>query len=391
MSTYCIKADAFVLPGHLAGPGYLTVHDGVFGTWSKDAPEGIEVLDRSGSWVGPGYVDTHIHGFLNYDVMDCDAEGINAASRALAQHGTTSWTPTTLTQPVEEIRAACEAVYKADTERDEDFAGAHIEGIFLEGPFFTEKYKGAQNPANMFDPDVDVFCDWQDAAHGLICKSALAAERKGAEHYCAELHKMGVTTAIGHSNATYEEGLACVAAGARVFVHTYNAMSGLHHRDPGLVGCAMTTKDTYAELICDGQHVKPAAAEALIRAKGWDHVVVVSDCLRCGGMPEGDYMLGDFPIRMSDNLAHIVLEDGSEGAIAGSVATLALEAKNLFDWGIVTAEQAIRMCSEIPARSCGIDDTCGQMLPGRCADFNVLAPDLTLQETYIEGRLVKLD
>lgn len=386
MSSYAIYADHFVLPGVLAPAGYLTINEGTFGTWSATRPEAVsEVVDYSGHWIAPGYVDTHIHGFMNHDVMDADPEGINVASLELARRGTTSWTPTTLTQPLNEIRDACAAIYEAYSGRDEAFAGARIEGIFLEGPFFTEKHKGAQNPAHMLDPDVEIFRGWQEAAHGLICKSALAPERAGSAKYCTALHEMGVTTALGHSDATYEQGLAAVAAGATMFVHTYNGMSGLHHRAPGLVGAAMTTKDTFAELICDGHHVLPGAAAALINAKGWEHVAVVSDCLRCGGMPEGDYMLGDFPIRMSDNLAHLILEDGSLGSIAGSVATVALEAHNLCSWGVVSAEQAIRMGTEVAARSCGIDDVCGKMLPGRMADFNVLTPELNLVATYLGG------
>ena len=136
-------------------------------------------------------------------------------------------------------------------------------------------------------------------------------------------------------------------------------------------------------------HVTPAAIDALVRAKGWEHVCVISDCLRCGGMPDGDYTLGDFPVRLQGGIARLVQKDGSLGNIAGSSATLAQEVRNLVEWGIVTPEQAIRMATEVPARSAGIDDVCGQLLPGRAADFNVLTQDLSVQETYLDGRLVR--
>lgn len=165
-------------------------------------------------------------------------------------------------------------------------------------------------------------------------------------------------------------------------------MDEFGHRAPGLVGLAMTTPTTFAELICDGLHVAPAAIKALVAAKGWQHVAIVSDCLRCGGMPEGDYILGDLPIRVEGGFARLVGGDGETGNIAGSTTTVAQEAKNLMDWGIVTAEQAIRMGSEIPAVSCGIDDGCGLILPGRVADLNVLSASLTVEETYLGGRLV---
>ncbi|SEH37859.1 MULTISPECIES: N-acetylglucosamine-6-phosphate deacetylase [Atopobiaceae] len=389
MSDFAIKADRFVLPGVLRGAGYLSVHDGTFGAWTAEAPAGYEIVDRTGSWVAPGYVDTHIHGFVDRDVMDCDPDGIDEASLALAKKGTTSWVPTTLTQPAGQIESACASVSEAAERRGEDFPGARIEGIYLEGPFFTAEHAGAQNPDNMCDPSVELLCSWQEAAHGLICKSAIAPERAGSERYCASLKAMGVAVALGHSSATCEEGLAAVAAGASLFVHVYNGMSGHHHREPGLVTAAMISRGTYAELICDGMHVTPAAIDALVRAKGWEHVCVISDCLRCGGMPDGDYTLGDFPVRLQGGIARLVQKDGSLGNIAGSSATLAQEVRNLVEWGIVTPEQAIRMATEVPARSAGIDDVCGQMLPGRAADFNVLTQDLSVQETYLDGRLVR--
>ena len=388
MSTYALKAARFVLPGSLAFGGYLEINEGTFGAWTPERPDGLDVVDLGDAWVAPGYVDTHVHGFAGHDAMDCDPDGVNEASLALARRGTTSWVPTTLTQPADEIEAACASVWEADQRRDDDFLGARIEGIFLEGPFFTEKHMGAQNPANMLDPSVELFDRWQEAAHGLICKSSLAPERAGSAAYCAALRDRGVVTALGHSAATCAEGRAAVAAGATVFVHTYNAMEGLHHREGGLVGCAMSTTGTYSELICDGHHVLPEAIRALVSAKGWEHVAVISDCLRCGGMPDGDYYLGDLPIRLKGETARLIAEDGTVGNLAGAATTVASGVKNLVDWGVVTAEQAIRMGTEVAAASCGIDDVCGSMLLGRAADFNVLNPDLTVAATYVSGLLV---
>lgn len=385
MSVFYVKADKFVLPGYVAGPGYLEVAEGTFGQVVSQAPDGANVVDRTGCWVAPGYVDTHIHGFFGTDVMYCDPAGLNNASLELARHGTTSWTPTTLTASLDQTEAACAAVLEADEGRGDGYVGARIQGIFLEGPFFTEKYKGAQNKAYMLDPSVKAFNRWQEAAAGLICRSALAPERDRSVEYIRALAEMGVATALGHSDATFEQGLAAVAAGANSFVHTYNAMSPLHHRNPGLVGCAMVTQTTFSELICDGKHVSPGAAHALIRAKGWEHVALITDCLACGGMPEGEYVLGELPIVLRDGAAHL----RDEGNLAGSVLTLDRAVKNVVDWNIVTAEQAIRMASEVPARMSLIEDVCGSIMPGRVADFNVLEADLTLRETYIGGQLVR--
>lgn len=385
MSSYAIKADKFFLPAGAAKGGYLTVSDGKFGVWSAEAPEGVEVRDYTGSWIAPGMVDTHIHGFYGHATTDNDADGVNASSLALAKHGTTSWLPTTFTQSADDLAESCAAIAKADDARDADFLGARIQGIFLEGPFFTTKHVGAQNPKFLIDPSVEVFDRWQKASENRIVKSALAAEKPGALDYIAQLDAKGIVTAIGHSDATFDEALAAVNAGATCFVHTYNGMRGLHHREPGIVGCAMSTPDTYAEIICDGRHVKPAAIRALVQAKGWQHVVLITDCLGCGGLPEGNFMSGGLPVVLENNLCYLRNEDGSKGSIAGSVLTLARGVKNMVDWEIVTADQAIRMATEVPARSAHVDGRCGFIKPGRDADFVVFDPELNLRETYVGG------
>lgn len=380
MTAFALHADRFVLPDAVAGPGYLTVEDGRVVGFAHERPS-CEVIEHGDAWVAPGFVDTHIHGFAGHDVMDCDPAGTNAACEALARQGTTSILATTLTASTEQTRDACAAVLGATALREEGFLGARIQGIFLEGPFFTERHKGAQNPKYLCDPSLASLALWQEAAGGLIRKSALAPERAGACDYVRGAAELGVVPAIAHTDATYEQARAAVDAGASVFVHTYNAMSPLTHRAPGVVGCAMTSDDAFAELICDGLHVSPVACEALVRAKGWERVFLISDCLRCGGMPEGDYMLGELPIRLEGGVARL----RDEGNIAGSVLTMAGAVKNVVDWGIVTAEQAIRMATEIPARANGIDGACGSIAAGRDADLVVLRPDLTLECVYLGG------
>ncbi len=385
MDTYALKADKFFLPGAPVGPGYLLIEDGIFGQFTTVEPV-CEIVDYTGSWVAPGLVDTHIHGYLDHDIMDCDPDGVIEIAKGLLSNGVTSWLPTTLTASIEQTGDACEAVADAADGIDANgIDAARIQGIFLEGPFFTEKHKGAQNPSYFLDPDVDVFDEWQEHARGWIAKIAIAPERAGAPEFCSEMADRGVHVALGHSDATYDQALACVNAGADIFVHTYNGMRGLHHREPGMVGAAMTTHGTYAETICDGHHVNPIAARALVRAKGIDHMVLITDCMRAGGMPEGNYNLGDFPVIVKDGTARLLDESHS---LAGSILRLCEGLKNVYDWGIATAEEAVRMASEQPARSCGIDDVCGYIRPGYNADFIVLSKDLVLEETYLGGRSV---
>lgn len=384
-NSFSLAARGFFLPSGFRKGGFLQVRDGKFAGVSDEPAADLELIDRSDAYVAPGFVDTHIHGFANHDFMDADPKGNEEILAALAHKGTTSILATTLTATTEAIDKACAAVAKTVANRVQDSEQTRIQGIFLEGPFFTEKHKGAQNAAYLCDPSLDKLKMWQNAAEGLIRKSALAPERKGAEAYVRGAVAMGVKVALGHSDASCAEGYHAVDAGANTFVHVYNGMSGLHHRTPGLVACAMTTNNTYAELICDGHHVTPEAIDALVRAKGWDEVALISDCLRCGGMPDGDYMLGELPIVLHGGVAY--LRDA--GNLAGSVLSLGEAVRNIVDWGIESLEHAVAMASVVPARSAGIDDRCGQILPGRDADLVVLSDDLQVRETYIGGRLVQ--
>ena len=383
MSTYAIKADAFYLPTRVARGGYLMVEDGVFGEYVTEQPD-CEIVDYTGHEIAPGYVDTHIHGFDGADIMDCKAESVATISRGILRNGVTSYLPTTLTASTEQLESACASVAEY-VEAGDDAPHARIQGIFLEGPFFTEKYKGAQNPAYLSAPTMDKLNKWQDAAHGLGKKIAVAPEYEGAVQFTADAVKSGVVVALGHSAATCAEAQACLDAGAKVFVHTYNGMSGLHHREPGMVGAALSTQDkSYSELICDGHHVNPVSAGIVMHAKGHEHVALITDCMCAGGMPDGDYFLGELPVVVADGTAR--LKDG--GSLAGSILNMKDAVKNVADWGVATKAEAIYMATQAPAEANDIADECGSIRPGRHADFVVLNPDLTLAETYLGGESV---
>ncbi|WP_307975699.1 N-acetylglucosamine-6-phosphate deacetylase [uncultured Streptococcus sp.] len=378
--TEYIKADCFYYADQVKPAGYLEVTDGKFGQWLAQAPEGAEVVDYSGYQIAPGLVDTHIHGYAGADVMDCDSDGILTMSQELLSTGVTSFLPTTLTSDTERLAAAAKSVADvAGTEK-----GAKIQGIYFEGPYFTEKYKGAQNATYMKNPSLEEFATWQKAANGLIKKIALAPEREGVAEFVSTVTKEGVTVALGHSDGTYAQAKAAVEAGASVWVHAYNGMRGLNHREPGMVGAVYNIQNTYAELICDGHHVSPVACDILMQQKKHNHVALITDCMAAGGQPDGDYMLGEFPVTVADGTAR--LKEG--GNLAGSILKLKDGLKNVVSWGIASAEEAIRMASLIPAISVGIDDVCGQIKAGYAADFIVLDKDLDLQATYLDGQKV---
>lgn len=378
--TKAIKADCFYYPFETKEGGYLLLENGCFGAWQPEEPTGVDILDYTGYQIAPGLVDTHIHGFAGADVMDADSEGILTMSEGLLSTGVTSFLPTTLTSSYEQLELVSKSVAQVAGKEK----GAKIQGIYFEGPYFTEEFKGAQNPAYMSNPSLEEFEKWQNAANGLIKKIALAPEREGVEEFVSTLTKQGVTVALGHSNATYEQAKKAVTAGASVWVHAYNGMRGLTHREPGMVGAVYHMPHTYAELICDGHHVSPVACDILMQQKGHHHVALITDCMRAGGCPEGDYLLGEFPVVVENGTARLK----ENGSLAGSVLKLKDGIKNLVEWGLATPEGAIYMASYVPAKSVNIDHVCGQIKEGYAADFLVLDKNLELKKTYLNGEKV---
>ena len=370
------KADYIILEDKALEDYFMEVEDGVIVGFSKNEPGEYEYL---GEIVAPGLVDTHIHGYHGKDIMKAEEGALNVISKGLLECGVTSFLPTTLTDSKEKTDAALKRV----AEEYKDVEGAKIRGVFLEGPFFTEKYKGAQNPVHMSDPKIDYLKEWIEISDGLVNKIAIAPERDGAEDFIKKANAMGVRVALGHSDATFDQAVAAVDAGANIFVHTYNGMSGLHHREPGMVGAAMST-DAISELICDGHHVNPNSANILMNIKGRDKIALITDCMSAGGMTDGDYMLGDFPVTVKEGTAR--LKDG--GALAGSILKLKEAIKNVVDWEIADIFEAIQMASLIPAKSVGIDDVCGKLREGYQADFIVLDYDLNLKATFLDGEEV---
>ncbi|MBY5021239.1 N-acetylglucosamine-6-phosphate deacetylase [Streptococcus suis] len=373
-----IHAKSIILSEQVVKNAYIQLReDGTFGTISSEKPEG-DILDYSDYHMGPGLVDTHIHGYASHDVMDNDFEGIKAISEGLLSCGVTSWLPTTLTDSTENLDAVCQTIGQHAGQE----TGAKIQGIFLEGPFFTEKYKGAQNPKYMSDPSIEKLDNWHRLSRGLVNKIALAPEREGVREFIEFANSKNIRTALAHSDATYAQAEAAVEAGANIFVHVYNGMSGLHHREPGMVGAALNLKNVYAELICDGHHVHPAAAEVVVKARGAGETVLITDCMRAGGMGEGLSRLGEFEVVVKGGTAR--LKDS--GSLAGSILELIQAVQHVVEWGLVDLPDAIRMASLAPAKSVGIDHVCGQIAEGRAADFILVDDKGELQATYLNGQ-----
>ncbi|MBF0780779.1 MULTISPECIES: N-acetylglucosamine-6-phosphate deacetylase [unclassified Granulicatella] len=370
-----IYADKFFFTTQEKGAGYLEIRpDGTFGQYTEQKPK-AEIIDYSGYYIAPGLVDTHIHGYAGADVMDNDSQGLKIMSEALLSCGVTSFLPTTLTASTEQLDAVCQTVGQTQVQ------GAKIKGIFLEGPFFNEKYKGAQNPNYMCDPSIDKLDKWQQLSNGLVNKIALAPERDGAIAFIEHAKKQDVYVAIAHTDATYEQAKAAVDAGASIFVHVYNGMRGLHHREPGVVGAALNCKGVHDELICDGHHVHPVSAKIVMDCNGRENAVLITDCMAAGGQAEGDYKLGELDVIVKDGTAR--LKDS--GSLAGSILKLYQAVQNVIHWGIAEPFEAYRMASYNAAKSVGIEKECGALDEGYPADFIVVTRDYDIHATYLDG------
>ncbi|MFB1052114.1 N-acetylglucosamine-6-phosphate deacetylase [Paraliobacillus sp. JSM ZJ581] len=373
---YYILADRFLLEGGEKIGGYLKIENGKFGDFANTIPEGSDVQDWSGYTIAPGLFDTHIHGVNGHDIMDGTVEAVHSISASILDQGVTRFLPTTLTSSSSDIEQAIKAITVAT---EQGLPGAQSEGIFLEGPYFTEKHKGAQNPDYFKKPNLDEFNAWQKLAKDSIVKIALAPERGHTMSFIKDVTATGVQVSIAHTDASYDCCMEAVSNGANNYVHLFNGMSGLHHREPGVVGAALTDQSVFAELICDGHHVHPDIATLAYEIKK-EKLILITDCMRAGLMPDGDYQLGDFKVFMKDGIAKTVF-----GSLAGSTLQLINGVKNLQQWSGKPLYEIWHKGSLSPAHSLGISNKIGSISKGKVADYVVLNEFVDIQATAVEG------
>ncbi|OOZ78996.1 N-acetylglucosamine-6-phosphate deacetylase [Bacillus cereus] len=376
---YYVKASMYLLEDGVREGGYLHIVNGYFLKYVEEIVDGALVMDFEGSIISPGFVDTHIHGVAGHDVMDSTYESLNNISIMLLENGVTSFLPTTLTDYSEKIMKALKNIAHAKKRGVE---GANIIGAFLEGPCFTEVYKGAQNSKYFIDPTIEMLEEWIVASEGTIKKIAMAPERKGAIACIHHAVKKNIHVAIGHTNANYEICQNAIQAGATIFVHTFNGMKGLHHREPGVVGAVLSTEHVYGEIIVDGHHVHPSVVNILYKCKGYDKTCLVSDCMRAGLLGDGTYNLGEFVVQVQDGIART-----EAGSLAGSTLRFIDGVKNIEKWTNASLWECVHMGSLIPAKSIGVDNEIGSIAPGKRADFLILTEDLDLIGTVVGGEM----
>ena len=380
-----IAGGAVVTTNEVIEPGVVLCEDGKItfvGSSCDAAPEpGSQLIDAAGRIVLPGLIDTHVHGSDGDDVMVNGVEGIRRVSRAQLRYGTTAYLPTTIAARHDELLRAIEDTIAAENNAE---PAAEILGLHIEGPYINRAFKGAQPDNGIRDPNLDECHALLQAAAGRIKLMTLAPELPGGLELIRWLVNEGVIASLGHSEADYDTALAAIEAGATHATHLFNAMSGLHHRKPGLASACLNEPGICAEIILDGVHVHPQMARLAARVKGREGLVIITDASAAQGCPDGFYTLGGTQIQVRAPLC--TLMDGV--TIASSVLTMNHAVRNAMAFTGLNLLDAVQMASLLPARLCGVEDRKGSLDVGKDADLAVLAPDFSVRLTICAGEVV---
>ena len=338
--------------------------------------EEYEIIDAKGNLVAPGLVDIHIHGYLGEDASDGSVEGLKKMAAGIAKNGVTSWCPTTMTIAKEDIEKAFDTARKVKSETA--CYGAKILGVHSEGPFINPSKKGAQPEEHILPPDGAFIVKHAD----IVKLFTVAPEMDGAKECIQTVYEDGrVLASMGHTGATFEEANAGIEAGVRHATHLFNAMTALQHRNPGVVGAALSDERVSCELIADTFHVNPGLYKLVAKAKG-DKLCLITDCMRAGGMEDGDYTLGGQHVIKTG--IQCLLEDGT---IAGSVLKLNEAVRNLRDYTELSLSEVFACASLNPAKVIGEGDSIGSLEVGKCADIIICDDNIDVITTIINGEI----
>ncbi|MGN9810562.1 N-acetylglucosamine-6-phosphate deacetylase [Micromonospora sp. BQ11] len=332
---------------------------------------------RDGHWILPGFVDIHTHGGGGHTFTTGDAEQARAAAGFHLRHGTTTLLASLVSSPFALMRDATAAY--APLVREGVLAGIHFEG-----PYLSAARCGAQNPEFLRDPSTDELTELIELGDGAVRMVTLAPERDGALEAVKLLTGRGVVAAVGHTDATYDQTRAAVAAGASVGTHLFNGMRPVHHREPGPVVALLSAPNVVCELVADGVHLHDGMLAFASTTAGPERTALITDAMAAAGMPDGEYELGGQAVSVADGVARL----SRDGAIAGSTLTMDAALRHAVDAGIPIADAA-RMVATTPARAIGLGDRLGALQIGLRADLVVLDDELNVVRVMRGGSWVE--
>ncbi|MCI7343495.1 MAG: N-acetylglucosamine-6-phosphate deacetylase [Fusobacterium necrophorum] len=335
-----------------------------------------EVLDLEGKLLIPGFIDVHIHGADGADAMDGSIESLQKISKYLASKGTTNFLATTLTSSKEMLKKVLSCIGEV---QNQEMEGANIFGAHMEGPYFDVEYKGAQNEKYIKMAGMEEIQEYLSVKKDLVKLFALSPNSNNLD-IIRYLVKEGVIVSVGHSAASFEQVMAAVEAGLSHATHTFNGMKGFTHRDPGVVGAVLDSDEITAEVIFDKIHVHPEAVRVLIKTKGVEKVVCITDSMSATGLPCGRYKLGELDVNVVDNQARL----SSNGALAGSVLTMDKAFRHLLELGYNLMD-AVKLTSTNVAKEFQLNT--GMIRVGKDADLVVLDEKHEVKMTIVKGKI----
>lgn len=332
-----------------------------------------EVINAEGLYIAPGLIDVHIHGSGGKDTMEGTEEALKAMSSTIIKNGVTAFLATTMTMGYNGISRALDQIRNCMKLQ---MPGAQLLGAHMEGPFINLQFKGAQNPEYVILPDWKLVEEYRD----VLKIVTVAPELMGAEEFIGKLKQNHIVVSMGHSGASYEEALKGVEAGISHCTHLFNAMTGVHHRNPGVATVALSS-DVTCEMIADNIHIHPGLYELVRKAKGTDRIVLITDCTEAGGMADGEYSLGGQPIIVKNGAARL-----KDGTLAGSVLNLNKGLHNFYKNTRCELHEVFRMATVNPARELGIFDKKGSIAAGKDADFFLMDKEFNVKATFVGGK-----
>jgi N-acetylglucosamine-6-phosphate deacetylase len=398
--------------------------------WQKEKSwqeKPLTLTDACGAYVSPGFINLHIHGCAGADTMDAKEDTLAAMSRFLVQTGVTAFLPTTMTcempavyNALERVRGTMTVITRrrdekllagrapvTETEtpatvpvrnlREDSFTvpsglsddkavkgknflpGAKVLGAYLEGPFISSAYKGAQKKEHIIPADFTLIKDFTDVVKVVVLAPETLGQAEKVKNFIAQCNACNIIVSLGHSAADYDTAWQAIEAGASHVTHLCNAMTGLHHRNPGLLGAALDTEVT-CELVADNLHVHPAVQRLVYRTKGAAGIELVTDSMRACGLPDGISELGGQTVFVKNGAARL-----ADGTIAGSVVTMNRALKNFRENTGATVPEVVRMVTENQAQELGLFEKIGSLSPGATADITIFDEGFSILHTFVDG------
>ncbi|MFD2599428.1 N-acetylglucosamine-6-phosphate deacetylase [Sphingobacterium corticis] len=391
MNSYIKIVNARIItPERVIDNGNLLIKNDKIAAISKDdiAVDAAQEIDAQGNYVAPGFIDIHVHGGGGFDFMDNTAEAFIGIAQTHAKYGTTSMMPTTLSCEKEDLHRTIKTYEEVV---DADCLGAQFVGLHIEGPYFSMKQKGAQDPKYIRNPDPQEYRELV-ASSKHIKRWSAAPELPGAIEFGEFLREHHIMASIAHTDAVYDDVMRAYEAGYSHATHFYSCMSGVSRRNAyryaGVVESVYLLDDVTVELIADGIHLPAPLLQLVHKIKGVDRIALVTDAMRAAGMPEGPSVLGSLKSGLD-----VIVEDGvaklpDRTAFAGSVATMDRLVRNMIDLANVSIADAVKMASTVPASILSISNQKGDLSTGKDADIVIFNENISVQQTFVRGKLV---